>query len=223
MVIGSILLGAYALNIIYVLKYRKEMLDFINDEYVKLAEKIGTSVDMMVNLNSYKKFSVFDLIPIFNIYYQKNNLESLKDCYEKNKENLCKNFPIIEKQYKLEEQAKNNSFENNEDKNYFIGVFEDGRPVNIFFAFNGREVVILEGTHSSIIELSHDDAYFNLFYLLYSYYYGGEGINTSINIGEVYNEVMLTSLHDLFDDEFSNKEEIEVEVKDDIIKLTRKK
>lgn len=222
MVIGSILLGAYALDIIYVLKYRKEMLDFINNEYVKLAEKIGTSVDMMVNLNSYKKFSVLDLIPIFNIYYQKNNLKNLMDCYEENKEKLCKNFPVIEKQYKLEEQAKNNSFENNEDKNYFIGVFEDGRPINIFFTFNGREVVILEGTHSSIIELCEDDAYLHLFYLLYCYYYGGEGINASINIGEVYNDAMLTSLHDLFDDEI-NKEEMEIEVKDDIIKLTRKK
>lgn len=222
MVIGSILFGAYALNILYVLKYRKEMLDFINNEYVKLAEKINTSIDMMVDLNSYKKFSILDLIPIFNIYYQKNNLENLKYCYEENKEKLCDNFPDIERQFKLEEQAMNNSFENNEDKNYFIGVFDDGRPINIFFAFNGREVVILEESHSSIMELSEYDAYLNLFYLLYCYYHGGEGINTSINIGEVYNEVMLNYLHDLFDDEF-NKENIEVEVKDDEIKLTREK
>lgn len=220
MVIGSILLGAYAVNIAYVFKYRKEMLDFIKSDYKALSEKVGCEVDTMVDLDSYQKFSVLDLIPVFNIFYEKNNLEALKYCYEENKEKLCKKFPFIEKQFKLEEQAKETTFENDKDKNYFIGVFEDGRPVNIFFAFNGREAEILEGTHSKIINLPENDAYMNLFYLLYCYYYGGEGINASYNIGEVYNEEMLETLHSLFDEELEDITENEQEIE---MKLTRKK
>lgn len=224
MVIGSCLLAAYAVNIGYIFKYRKEMLKFINSDYKALSEKVGCEVDTMVDLDSYRKFSVLDLIPIFNIFYEKNNLESLKDCYEENKDKLCKRFPFIEKQYKLEEQAKNNTFENNQDKRYFIGVFEDGRPVNIFFTFNGREAEILEGTHSEIINLPDNDAYMNLFYLLYCYYYGGEGINASYNIGEVYNEEMLETLHSLFDEDLEEKQEDIIENEQEVeMKLTRKK
>lgn len=223
MVIGSCLLAAYAVNIAYVYEYRKAMVKFIENDYAKLAEKLDTSVDMLVDLDSFKKFSVLDLIPVFNIFYEKNNLESLKYCYEENKESLCKEFPFIEKQFKLEEQAKETTFENDKDKNYFIGVFEDGRPVNIFFAFNGREAEILEGTHSKIINLPENDAYMNLFYLLYCYYYGGEGINASYNIGEVYNEEMLETLHSLFDEELEKQEDIIENEQEVEMKLTRKK
>lgn len=221
MTVSFILLGAYAVNIAYIFKYRNEMLKFINSDYKALSEKIGCEVNTMVDLDSYQKFSILDLIPIFNIFYEKKNLEALKLCYEENKDKLCKRFPFIEKQYMLEEQAKNNTFENNQDKNYFIGVFEEGKPVNIFFTFNGEEAEILEGTNSKIINLPDNDAYMNLFYLLYCYYYGGEGINASYNIGEVYNEEMLNTLHNLFDEE--QEEKLKEKEPDNGMKLTRKR
>lgn len=190
-------LGSFAL---------KKYIDvLINQKIDKHFEKIANKAELKNEVlkeeckeEIFRKKTFFDFLPILNFLNSFDYFIHLDDV-KKEITSKCEDlYPELYFEKIREEKKKIMSKEILKKKEYFIGKIIDGKPKNIFFAFDGYDFYIHEDSNY-LYGLNDDVKGEILLKMLYLWYSGFDNIyNASLNIDEVYTECVVKWLNYLY-------------------------
>ena len=105
-----------------------------------------------------------------------------------------------------------------EYREYFVGYFENSRPIVIYFRYNGDDDIVF-GECAKTFEAYDNDTKCNiLLHILYEIYIGSKEYIACASIDEVFTEIMVNNLKSIFEE---NKHEYIISTEEK--KLVRKK
>lgn len=191
-------IGFWFSTVVFTKIVRNKINKFIINNYKNLSKRLKMQVDELLDLNFFTKAGIIDYIPILNVLNVSIKLGNLCEEYEMVKKDIYRDFPVLEFQEKVDKNNIGRTYD--EEKMYFIGYFWNSRPMNIFFKFNGEELIILDKSASIFSTLSDEEKEDYLLYLLYSWYNGGYCyLNGSNNLNEVFSENLVNVLYQKYD------------------------
>ncbi len=161
--------------------------EFKNNEFSELdAFTIGKKMSYNKSLN---------FLPVANI------IASLVHYLHRDKLMSDIKFRVKAKTSYMEAIRKRNKYlENyrNGPRNYFVGYFEDDKPIVIWFTFNGAVIDITEESSPTFNILSDDEKEYRLVSILNDLINGVDGYMHSENINEVLNSHLVRNLVKVF-------------------------
>ena len=167
-------------------------------------EKI-TIIDLdEVEKNVSTTLRAIDYIPIVNV------IEAVKDlCLRKESMAFLKIYlQEVEKQYGIKEEIVEFDSENggNKLREYFVGYYYEGRPVIIYFRYDGDRELYIDGENSteSFTLIAVDDQINILLHILYAIYMGSQEFIRSNHIAEAFTDTMVSNLIDACEKEEKN-------------------
>ena len=196
-------LGIYVVNIISTYVIRSYVVNKNKGDFQKIASKYNFPDDFCEYMenNIDKKLLWFDYIPVLNIFL------ALKDLIIRKKE-----MQLLEEEVKcfesdfgsisdldlsVLEEEKNEELKMRE---YFVGYYLDGRPIVIYFLYDGYDnIVINDECAPSFNTLDSQQKVDKLMRILYEIYIGSKEYICCYRINEVFTNNMVKNLLDTFE------------------------
>lgn len=164
--------------------------------------------------------SVGDFIPLYNIFLAIQKYKRVDEDVEIILRGLEHFYPELIESRKLDEIENLQVGKELDKRDYFIGQTINGRPINIFFTFDGYNFEIKDYSAKSFMELDDEDKRDILLRLLFVWINGGNKIlNGSNNLDELFDEDIVDYLIYLFRANVIEK----YDLKEDILKRSRVK
>ncbi len=191
-------LGVFVGNVISTYAIRSYIINKNKDDFDKIAGKYNFSNDLCEYMESNlgKKMVWYDYIPVFNTILALADLVLRKkemQLFEDEIKSFETDFgPISDLDLnELKEEAKM--------KEYFVGYYLEGRPIVIYFYYDGADNLVIGEAGSSFNSLTVQQRADILMRLLYEIYNGSKEYISCSRIKEVFTDNMVKNLLNTFE------------------------
>ena len=197
------LLGLYIINFVSTYAIRCHVINKNVEDFKDLAKDKGIPDglrDYMIDTLD-KKPKWYDYIPIVNVasaikdwIYRKYDMENLKGDIE----HFESEYGPIEK-YVIDTPDEHIEAQT-EYREYFVGYFEEGKPIIIYFHYNGDENIVISNDCTPAFNSLDDNQKTNiLMRILYEIHIGFRNYIACSTINEVFTDTMIQTLEQTFE------------------------